>query len=419
MPRMSTGGAPRGRDWVVDGVRLAAMLIVVTMHWCYLHLWLDGGLQLELALSGRVVWALTWLLQVMPAFFVAGGFTNTLLVDRWRASGDPLGAYLGTRARRLSSPVLPLLALALLSAQVAGLIAPGLGDTLGDQMANPLWFLAVYLVCTATAPLAVRAFDRWGWWSVAVPLLAAFGVDLLRFAGHLDGQLNLLFVWLTCHQLGIAYARRRLWSVPAGQLVAVALGCAAALTLMVWPGPWFPTNLGVRDAPVSNLSPPTAALAVLGIAQWAVLTLVGRRMLGREPSPAWQRRITTGNALAMLVYLWHVPAMTLMIGIGLLAPDLLLPRSLGGWVMVRPVWFVLSGGMLAVLVVGAARWEKLLTRVPATTSTWRGVAGAALATLAIAQVWSHGFGSTPVHWVWQGSLVVAVLLLSARPRVEA
>lgn len=106
---MTNGGATRARDHVVDIVRLAAMIIVVCMHWCYLHLWMEDGLQLELALSGPVVWALTWLLQAMPAFFVAGGFTNTLLVDRWRASGDPLGAYLGLRARRLTSPVLPLM----------------------------------------------------------------------------------------------------------------------------------------------------------------------------------------------------------------------------------------------------------------------------------------------------------------------
>ncbi|WP_168168414.1 hypothetical protein [Kytococcus sp. HMSC28H12] len=56
---MTNGGATRARDHVVDIVRLAAMIIVVCMHWCYLHLWMEDGLQLELALSGPVVWALT------------------------------------------------------------------------------------------------------------------------------------------------------------------------------------------------------------------------------------------------------------------------------------------------------------------------------------------------------------------------
>ncbi|WP_462417491.1 acyltransferase family protein [Kytococcus sp. Marseille-QA3725] len=417
---MESAGARRERDWVVDVVRLSAMLVVVTMHWCYLHLWMEDGLQLELALSGRVVWALTWLLQVMPAFFVAGGFTNTLLVDRWRASGDPLGAYLGLRARRLASPVVPLLVVALLAVLLGGALVPGVTATIGDQIANPLWFLAVYLVCTALAPLTVLAFDRLGWWSAAFWLAGALVVDVLRFWGDTDlTRWNLLFVWAFCHQLGIAYARRRGWGAPTWQLVAVVLVCAALLVAMVVPGPWFPTNLGVRDAPVSNLAPATAALAVLGVAQWAVLTAVGRRLLGHAPSPAWQRRISTGNALAMLIYLWHVPAMTLMIGIGMLAPDLLLPRSMEGWWMVRPVWFVLSGAMLAVLVLGAMRWEVWFSRFEPTRTTWRGVLGAALAAVAVHQLWASGFGLAPLQLLWAAALLVAVGLLTARARVEA
>lgn len=418
--RMTNGGATRARDHVVDIVRLAAMIIVVCMHWCYLHLWMEDGLQLELALSGPVVWALTWLLQAMPAFFVAGGFTNTLLVDRWRASGDPLGAYLGLRARRLTSPVLPLMGVTLLVVVVGGLIAPGLAVTIGDQIANPLWFLSVYLLCTATAPLAVWAFDRTGWASAAVLLAAAFGVDVLRFWGGVDlTALNLVFVWLFCHQLGVGYARRRAFAAPLWQLGLVVLACVAALVAMVVPGPWFPTNLGVRDAPVSNLAPPTAALAVLGIAQWAVLTAVGRRLLGWSPGERWRRRIGTGNALAMLVYLWHVPAMTVMIGIGMLAPDLLLPRSIAGWWMVRPVWFVLSGAMLAVMVFGAVRWEVWFSRFATTSTTWRGMLGAVLGGVAVHRLWQLGFGLTAEQLAWAAGLVLAVVLLSAGRRVEA
>ncbi|WP_088817253.1 acyltransferase family protein [Kytococcus aerolatus] len=280
---MATGRSTE-RDWVVDVVRLVAMLVVVVMHWCYLHLWVDDGLQIQLALSGPVIWALTWVLQVMPAFYVAGGFTNTLLVDRWRASGDPLGAYLGLRARRLTSPVLPLLGVTLAVVAVGSWVAPSLTGTVGDQVANPLWFLAIYLFCTATAPLAVAAFDRFGWATVAVLLAGALTVDALRFWGEVDiADLNLLLVWAACHQLGIAYARRRLWGVSWAVLLGVVALCVAVLVLMVLPGPWFPTNLGVRDAPVSNLAPPTAALVVLGIAQWALLTGVGSRLLGRSP----------------------------------------------------------------------------------------------------------------------------------------
>lgn len=411
---MATGRST-ARDWVVDVVRLVAMLVVVVMHWCYLHLWVDDGLQIQLALSGPVIWALTWVLQVMPAFYVAGGFTNTLLVDRWRASGDPLGAYLGLRARRLTSPVLPLLGVTLAVVAVGSWVAPSLTGTVGDQVANPLWFLAIYLFCTATAPLAVAAFDRFGWATVAVLLAGALTVDALRFWGEVDiADLNLLLVWAACHQLGIAYARRRLWGVSWAVLLGVVALCVAVLVLMVLPGPWFPTNLGVRDAPVSNLAPPTAALVVLGIAQWALLTGVGSRLLGRSPSPAWQRRIGVGNALAMLVYLWHVPAMTLMIGVGLLWPEVLLPASTSGWWMVRPVWFVLSGVMLAGLVWAALRWELWFARFEPTRSTVRGVLGSLVAGVAVHEIWQQGVGITPAQLLWEGLFVLSLLLLTGR-----
>ena len=118
----------------------------------------------------------------------------------------------------------------------------------------------------------------------------------------------------------------------------------------------------------------------------------------------------------MLIYLWHVPAMTVMIGIGLMAPDLLLPRSLEGWAMVRPVWFVLSGAMLALMVYGAMTWEVWFSRFGTTTVTWRGLLGAALGTAAIHQLWTLGFGLSPVQLAWELALVAAVALLSSRAR---
>lgn len=150
-----------------------------------------------------------------------------------------------------------------------------------------------------------------------------------------------------------------------------------------------------------------------------MLTAVGRRLLGWSPGERWRRRIGTGNALAMLVYLWHVPAMTVMIGIGMLAPDLLLPRSIAGWWMVRPVWFVLSGAMLAVMVFGAVRWEVWFSRFATTSTTWRGVLGAVLGGVAVHRLWQLGFGLTAEQLAWAAGLVLAVVLLSAGRRVEA
>ena len=121
----------------------------------------------------------------------------------------------------------------------------------------------------------------------------------------------------------------------------------------------------------------------------------------------------------MLIYLWHVPAMTVMIGIGLLAPDLLLPPSITGWAMVRPVWFVLSGAMLAVMVYGAMRWEVWFSRFGTTASTAHGVLGAALGTAAVYRLWQLGFGLSAEQLAWEAGLVLAVALLSGARSARA
>ena len=58
---------------------------------------------------------------------------------------------------------------------VGNLMDPSIGAMLGDQAARPLWFLAVYLVITAAAPLMVRAHDRSG---LAVPAALLLLADL-------------------------------------------------------------------------------------------------------------------------------------------------------------------------------------------------------------------------------------------------
>ena len=51
------------------------------------------------------MWALTWALQVMPVFFVVGGYVHLLA---WR-SAPSTGAFLRRRARRLGRPLVPFL----------------------------------------------------------------------------------------------------------------------------------------------------------------------------------------------------------------------------------------------------------------------------------------------------------------------
>ena len=50
----------------------------------------------------------------------------------------------------------------------------------------PLWFMAVYLMLIAAAPLTHRAWNAYRWWTVAALCGAALTVDVIRFAGDVE-----------------------------------------------------------------------------------------------------------------------------------------------------------------------------------------------------------------------------------------
>ena len=70
---------PPERNRVVDFWRAAAICVVVIGHWLAASIWLqpDG----EIALLNSLEWVpyagwITWIVQVMPVFFIAGGYAN-------------------------------------------------------------------------------------------------------------------------------------------------------------------------------------------------------------------------------------------------------------------------------------------------------------------------------------------------------
>nr|MDT0664958.1 hypothetical protein [Micromonospora sp. DSM 115978] len=82
---------PPGRDRVVDFVRAFSIMIVVVWHWALSvnHLAADGELRMPNPIEQVPYgWLATWLLQVMPIFFVVGGFSNLAGWDAVRR-GDP------------------------------------------------------------------------------------------------------------------------------------------------------------------------------------------------------------------------------------------------------------------------------------------------------------------------------------------
>lgn len=198
------------RNRVVDLLRAVSIAVVVIGHWTMAAVVIDGGLHAGNILS-LATWThpFTWLFQVMPVFFLVGGYANALSWRSARRRGVGYGAWLRGRARRLVLPVVPVLVFWL----VVGWVALRLGmDWRTVRLAStvslmPTWFLAAYIVVTAIAPAALWLWERWRWWSVAAGLALASAVDAASLASGsvLAGFVNYLLVWGTVHQLGFAW----------------------------------------------------------------------------------------------------------------------------------------------------------------------------------------------------------------------
>ena len=304
---------------------------------------------------------LTWVFQVMPVFFLVGGYANAL---SWRSAqlrDEDYGTWLRVRARRLTLPVVPVL----LVWFAAGAVALALGvDWQTLRLAStvalvPTWFLAAYILVVAVAPATLMAWERWRWWSLLAGALAAGLVDLVSLStGSIAvGFANYLLVWATVHQLGYAWLDGDLRGVPRQTALAVA-GLVGAVLLVVV-GPYPVSMVGVDTATVNNTYPTRVTLLLLGMFQAGVVLLVeplGHRLVAG--ARAWAV-VVAFNARIMTVYLWHVTAMVAVIGVALLAGGrgLAVEPLTAPWWLTRPVWYVVLGTVTAGLVALLGRFE--------------------------------------------------------------
>ncbi|MBM7772215.1 surface polysaccharide O-acyltransferase-like enzyme [Actinokineospora baliensis] len=340
------------RDPFLDVIRVGAVLLVVAQHWLMPVLASNGHtVETGNALTTPGWWLLTWLSQVMPVVFFAGGAAN---LHSYRASTDTR-AWLASRLRRLVLPVLPLAAVwvALPHVLLRLGVPPQPVDIAGGISAQLLWFLVVYLVVVALTPLMTRAHDRFGL-AVLVPLaVTAVVVDVVRFAGLPEaGFVNAVVIWVAVHQLGLCYTDGR-FELGKRAHTAMAVAGFGVVALMVACGPYALSMIGMPGAPMSNMSPPAAVLLPLAVGQLGLL-LLARRFLTRLAGPA----VDAVAARCTTIYLWHMPALVvvagiMVVGMGYRTPD---PGSLA-WFAVAPMWLTCTGLVLTALVRVFGRFE--------------------------------------------------------------
>lgn len=408
------------RDGVIDLARAGCLTIVVLFHGIMMGLTAGpAGWSVTNAFEGQGFFpVLSLFLQVMPLFFILGGFSSFGAWQRRQAVGVGPGVFVRERLLRLAKPAIMVfgaVGLGLTGLAVAGVPADLLGQ-IGFRISQPMWFLAVYLGCSAMVPFMSGLHRRNPRGAVAALAVAVLAIDALRQATGVDaiGLANLAFVWLLLQQIGFFVAggerpeRRALWLIFLIPLGVLLIGAANA---------WWPLDM------LLSLNPPRFSLILLGLSQLGLMELL-RPPLARL---ARRRKVAAAsefaNAKSLTIYLWHASVMSVLLGLLLLlgAP---MPEPLSPvWWATRPLWLLV---LSAAVVAGAAalhRFEKTSaapTPAPAPTagrllpplysgalSGRNAVAATVLAVAAVAVVLAAG--SLSLSWL-AATMLLAVSL---------
>lgn len=314
--------ASASRDRVSDGVKAVALGLVILGH----------GLAWTITAAGTAVstldaapwlFPLTWLLQILPLFFLVAGERMAGLAS------NPTPDGMQRRVSRLLCPVIPLLLVTLLAAAVIPLVADAaVASGAGVIPVQLLWFLGIYLAAIALSPLLARLRRPWHF---VLLLLAIEAVDLIRVhVWEPAGWVNLVLAWMFFVALGMHLPRLRLLPRPL-LAVGLVLAIAGAIGLVI-AGPYSAALISTDAIPgISNLAPPTMVLVLAGIAQVMILLLVWsgiERLLARDR--VWVP-VALFSSRAMGMYLLHMLLLALCIGLVIAAGLRPSALSLGWW----------------------------------------------------------------------------------------
>ena len=406
---------PPERNRYVDFLRAVSITVVIVGHWLIATaVYTDSGLVFGDLLKDKpgLHW-LTWLFQVMPIFFLVGGYAHAVSLESAKRKNLDYAAWLAGRLNRLVAPLMALIIAWAVIALVMKLVGT---DREVIRFASraaliPTWFLAIYIAIVMLAPAMYRAWERFGFASILVLVALAGLADYVFFTADMTsvGISNYFWVWLAVHQVGFAWRDGRLGS-PAMLLVLSAISLAVLYAMTNF-GPYPLAMVGSPDENLSNTLPPKATLLALGGAQIGLLlALEGPVNRALASVRLWAATVLV-NGMIMTVYLWHITVMVVVVGLLSLAGGLLLGVEPGTteWWLWRPLWI---GFLLAVLVpvsLPLSFFERqgrgADAKVP---SAARQVIGAVLLCVGVALLAMFGYGGGPIPDLVIGSLELDV-----------
>ncbi|MCI1020488.1 acyltransferase [Microbacterium sp. C5A9] len=353
---------PSGRDTGIDFLRALCVLGVVLLHAIMVGVTVADGSPVFANASDGTWWIapVSWILQVMPLFFIIAGFAGYTSYRRQSERGGTAAAFVAARVHRLLRPatvVIGVVGVALALLSLIGVPAEIIAIA-GFRYGQPLWFLGVFLLCQALLPALAHAHRRMPKTMLAALVVAALGVDALRSQTGVDGLgfVNLVFVWAALQQIGFFLAdgtvdrlSRRVRAIAgAASLIALVAACVGGV---------YSPDL------IANINPPTCALLLVGIVQLSAVSLLRERISAFSRRPAAAAFSGFVNRRTMTVYLWHMPVLLAMAGLsavfamttGVPLPE---PSTLGWWLS-RPLWLA---GALALTAAVAISLTSIETR---------------------------------------------------------
>lgn len=405
------------RDAAVDLVKAACLIVVVGLHAMMAGVTVDdNGLKITNSLAGHPIFAwATWVLQVMPLFFLLGGFSSLTQWRRMKAQGATSGDYIRQRVHRLGDPA--LLPIALVAVSLAAVALTGVSNEVlgqvGFNIGQPLWFLAVYIGCSGFIPLMARLHDR----APVLTLLGLLGlamlVDtaLLVLGNPAIGALNFLFVWLFVQQLGFWYADGWFLRRPRWLLFGVFVAAFGTLLLLT-------TVVGYSTDMYENLNPPTICILVLGIGQLALFSWAHPWLARLARHPLLSRAANAVNAHSMSIYLWHLPVVVL-VSLTFLSVRFPMPEPLSPvWWETRPLFLAAIAVALTPVILLVSLYNRRRSKLEPTSATrpWVAVLQVALAVAGVAVILLVGFTPAPAAALGLTLLFVAVRIRSFRKR---
>jgi peptidoglycan/LPS O-acetylase OafA/YrhL len=402
---------PADRNRYVDFLRAVSILVVITGHWLIATAWyVDGGLSQGHLLKEQpqTQW-LTWLFQVMPIFFIVGGYSNAVSLESAKRKGVGYGGWLAARLNRLVAPLLILIvawAVIAVVMRLMGVTSPVV-QFASQAALIPTWFLAIYIMIVILAPHAYRFWRRFGFLSFWMFAAAAATCDALFFMADIKwpGWTNYFWVWLAVHHLGFAWRDDRMGHVRT-LLVYAAIGFAV-LYLLIMKGPYPLAMVGSPDEGLSNTLPPKITLLALGVFQFGILLSLERPMRRLlDNARLWTATVLV-NSMIMTVYLWHITVMVVVVSVLFLLDGFGLRAEPGTteWWLGRPVWILLLAVLLVPVALPLSTYERRgLKSDSAIPPVWRQILGAILLCLGISLLAMFGYGGGPLPRFTVGSI---------------